>query len=55
MAAALRGFDRVEEVPVRIRRRAGSTIHMRAVGGILLDVLAIWWRMRVRHRYRAGP
>ena len=45
VAAALRGFDRVEEVPVRIRRRAGSTIYMRAVGGILLDVLAIWWRI----------
>jgi glycosyltransferase involved in cell wall biosynthesis len=49
--ARLHGFDRVAELPVRIEQRFSSTISVRAVAGILLDTLAIWWRLRVRRLY----
>lgn len=40
------GFDRFAELPVRIEKRFGSTISVRAVMGILADTFAIWWRLR---------
>lgn len=49
--ARLHGFDRVAELPVRVEQRFGSTISIRAVAGILIDTLAIWWRLRVRRLY----
>ncbi len=48
------GFNRFAELPVRIERRFGSTISLRAVAGILSDTFSIWWRLRVTRRY-AGP
>ena len=50
--AVAHGYDRFDELPVRIRRRAGSTVTFKAVGGILADILTIWWRLRVRGTYR---
>lgn len=52
--AVWHGFDRVAELPVRIRRRAGTTVTVGAVGGIMADILAIWWRLRVR-RHKPVP
>ncbi len=54
VVARLLGFDRFAELPVRIERRFGSTISLRAVAGILADTFSIWWRLRVRHQYGAG-
>lgn len=54
VVAQLQGFDRFEELPVRIQRRFGSTISLMAVAGIIADTVAIWWRMRVRRTYGAG-
>jgi len=51
VVARLTGYDRVAELPVRIERRFGSTISLRAVAGIVADTLAIWWRLRVRSMY----
>lgn len=45
------GYDRVQELPVRIERRFGSTIAVLAVLGIVTDTIGIWWRLRVRGRY----
>jgi glycosyltransferase involved in cell wall biosynthesis len=45
------GFDRLSELPVRIERKFGSTISPLAVAGILIDTLALWWRLRVRRSY----
>ncbi|HLX87522.1 MAG TPA: glycosyltransferase [Acidimicrobiales bacterium] len=50
--AVSKGFDRIEELPVRILRRQGSTVTVKAVGLILADIFAIWWRLRVRGSYR---
>ena len=52
--AVAHGFDRVEELPVRIRRRHGSTVTLRAVGLILADIVAIWWRLRARGAQRTA-
>jgi glycosyltransferase involved in cell wall biosynthesis len=46
-----RGFDRFEELPVRIDRRAPSTISSKAIVGILSDTFAVWWRWRIARRY----
>jgi glycosyltransferase involved in cell wall biosynthesis len=55
VVAQLHGFDRFEELPVRIQRRFGSTISLPAVAGIIADTVVIWWRLRVRRAYhRAG-
>jgi glycosyltransferase involved in cell wall biosynthesis len=54
VVARLLGFDRFAELPVRIERRFGSTISLRAVVGILADTFSIWWRLRVRHQYGQG-
>jgi glycosyltransferase involved in cell wall biosynthesis len=51
VVARLLGFDRFAELPVRIERRFGSTISVRAVAGILADTFSIWWRLRVTHQY----
>jgi glycosyltransferase involved in cell wall biosynthesis len=50
------GYDRFTELPVRIQRRFGSTISIRAVAGILSDTFAIWWRLKVTKQYeRRSP
>jgi glycosyltransferase involved in cell wall biosynthesis len=50
------GFDRFAELPVRIERRFGSTISLKAVAGILSDTFSIWWRLRVTRKYgRSAP
>ena len=51
VVAQLRGFDRLEELPVKIQRRFGSTISPSAVAGIIADTMAIWWRLQVRRSY----
>lgn len=45
------GYRRFVEVPVRIRERFSSTVSMRAAAGMLLDLLAIWYRLHIRHYY----
>jgi glycosyltransferase involved in cell wall biosynthesis len=50
------GYSRFVEVPVRIRQRFGSTVSPRAVAGMLADLLAIFWRLRVVRSYdRPAP
>jgi glycosyltransferase involved in cell wall biosynthesis len=46
------GFDRVVEVPIRLAYRfSGTSINWRAVQNMLLDTLAIGYRLHVRHWY----
>lgn len=46
------GFDRVSEIPVTLDYRfSGTSINWRAVRGILLDTLAIGYRLHVRNWY----
>jgi glycosyltransferase involved in cell wall biosynthesis len=46
------GFDRVEEIPVRIDYRfTGTGINMEAVRRMFLDTLAIAYRIHLRHWY----
>jgi glycosyltransferase involved in cell wall biosynthesis len=46
------GFDRVVEVPVQLAYRfSGTSINGRAVCNILLDTLAIGYRLHFRHWY----
>jgi len=45
------GFDRIVEVPVTINRRFTSTVSLRAVRGMVLDTLGIFYRLRVLHYY----
>ncbi len=45
------GYSRIEELPVRVDQRFGSTVSFRAVLRILWDTCAIWWRLNVSHRY----
>jgi glycosyltransferase involved in cell wall biosynthesis len=46
------GFDRVEEVPIRLAYRfTGTSMNWRAVRNIVLDTLAIGYRLHVRHWY----
>jgi glycosyltransferase involved in cell wall biosynthesis len=47
------GYDLLVEAPVRIEERFGSTISPRTVVGILLDTLAVFYRLRIRRSY--GP
>ena len=53
------GHRRFVEVPVRIRQRFGSTVTARAAAGMVVDLLAIFWRLRVLGAYgrerSAGP
>jgi glycosyltransferase involved in cell wall biosynthesis len=45
------GYGRFVEVPVRIRRRFGSTVSPRAVAGMLVDLFAIFYRLRIARLY----
>ena len=45
------GFREIVEVPVVIQRRFTSTISMKAVRGMLLDTLGIFYRLRVLRYY----
>lgn len=45
------GYTKFFEAPVRIGRRFSSTVSMRAVGQMLADTLAIFWRLRFQHYY----
>jgi glycosyltransferase involved in cell wall biosynthesis len=45
------GYRRFIGVPVRIRQRFGSTVSVRAAVGMLLDLLAIWYRLHIRRWY----
>lgn len=46
------GFDRIEEVPIVLGRRfSGSAINWRAVERMVIDTLAIAYRIHIRHWY----
>jgi glycosyltransferase involved in cell wall biosynthesis len=45
------GFRRIIEAPVRITYAFASTTNLRAVFWVLLDTLAIWYRLRLRRSY----
>jgi glycosyltransferase involved in cell wall biosynthesis len=45
------GFHRIVELPVRIERRFTSTISLKAVRGMLIDTLGIFYRLRFLHYY----
>jgi len=46
------GFDRVEEVPIELEYRfSGTSVSWRAVYQMLLDTLAIAYRIHIRHHY----
>lgn len=49
------GYRRFVEVPVRIRERFGSTVSVRAAAGMLLDLLAIYYRLHVLRYYDRSP
>jgi glycosyltransferase involved in cell wall biosynthesis len=48
------GFRRIIEAPVRITYAFASTTNLRAVFWVLLDTLAIWYRLRLRRSYDRG-
>jgi hypothetical protein len=45
------GYRRVIEAPVEIRERFTSTVSIHAVQGIVLDTLAIFYRLHLRKYY----
>ena len=49
------GHGRFVEIPVRIRQRFGSTVSPRAAFGMLVDLLAIFYRLRVTRYYDRRP
>jgi glycosyltransferase involved in cell wall biosynthesis len=49
------GYRHFVEVPVRIRQRFGSTVSPRAAGGMLVDLFAIFYRLRVGRSYDRKP
>jgi glycosyltransferase involved in cell wall biosynthesis len=50
--AAQFGFDRVEEAPITLEYRfSGTGIDRRAIGLMMLDTLAISYRLHIRHWY----
>jgi glycosyltransferase involved in cell wall biosynthesis len=51
VVASRLGYRRFVEVPVRIRQRFGSTVSPRAVAGMLADLFAIFYRLRITRRY----
>ena len=51
VVASRLGYRRFVEVPVRIRQRFGSTVSPRAVAGMLVDLLAIYVRLRFLGTY----
>ncbi len=48
------GYRRFLEAPVRLEERLGSTISVKAVWGMLLDTVAIFYRLRVLRWYEKG-
>ncbi|HET9442025.1 MAG TPA: hypothetical protein VFO65_01810, partial [Acidimicrobiales bacterium] len=51
VVAAHLGYGRFFEAPVLIRRQFSSTVSLRAVRGMLVDTLAIFYRLRVLRFY----
>ncbi|MDP8959738.1 MAG: glycosyltransferase, partial [Actinomycetota bacterium] len=51
VAARRAGYRRVLEAPIRLRYRFTSSISRRAVGGMVKDTLAIWYRRFVVRQY----
>jgi glycosyltransferase involved in cell wall biosynthesis len=45
------GYARIVEAPVRIEERFSSTISVRAVWSLLVDTLAVFWRLSVVRAY----
>ncbi|MHB8189922.1 MAG: glycosyltransferase [Ferrimicrobium sp.] len=45
------GFNKIIELPVRIERRFTSTVSIKAVKGMLLDTLGIYYRLHFLHYY----
>ena len=48
------GYTRIVEAPVRIEERFTSTISVRAVLSLLVDTLAVFWRLSVVRAYDPG-
>src|ERR1019366_2503290 len=51
VVARQQGFRNFVEVPVSIGERFSSTVSLRSVRNMLLDTLAIFYRLRVLHFY----
>ena len=51
VVASRLGYRRYVEVPVHIRQRFGSTVSPRAIAGMLLDLFAIFYRVRFSRSY----
>ena len=49
------GYQNFVEAPVQIGERFSSTISMRAVQGMILDTLAIFYRLHILHFYDEAP
>jgi glycosyltransferase involved in cell wall biosynthesis len=45
------GYSKIVEAPVRIEERFTSTISVRAVWSLLIDTLAVFWRLSVVRAY----
>lgn len=45
------GYKRFLEAPIRLRHQFTSTVSWRSVYRSLLDTMAIWYRLRLRHFY----
>ena len=48
------GYTKIVEAPVRIEERFTSTISVRAVWSLLIDTLAVFWRLSVVRAYDPG-
>src|SRR5580698_4684555 len=48
------GYSKIVEAPVRIEERFTSTISLRAVWSLLIDTLAVFWRLSVVNAYDHG-
>jgi len=53
--AQSRGYNRIEEAPIRIEERSQSTISLRAIRRLLADTITIFWRSSVRHDLDHAP
>ena len=51
VVASRLGYGRFVEVPVHIRQRFGSTVSPRAMAGMLADLIAIFYRVRISRFY----
>lgn len=45
------GYRRIVDAPVKIGDRFSSTISLRAVKGVVIDTMAIFYRLRILHYY----